>query len=210
MSMSSDKNFFKFLGNLPNGQELQDIYKKYKNSNESNSFNINGALRSAYNINSDLKNEIDKLNSIFRAKNKSPLKLYRMTSSTEFTPSGPEVALKLPFRYPPFLSTTRNASILHRFIPLLGTPTILIIDCPKDTKLALMEGSDNDQTEEEVLLQSHTEYKITEAKKITDPDALQNYLGQNSKHNFCYELKMQITNNSSLNSSEKEQEFFLF
>ncbi|HEI9868805.1 TPA: hypothetical protein SLO06_002457 [Proteus mirabilis] len=208
--MSSDKKFFKFLGNLPNGQELQDIYKKYKNSNESNSFNINGALRSAYNIDSDLKNEIDKLNSIFRAKNKSPLTLYRMTSSTEFTPSGAEVALNLPFRYPPFLSTTRNVSVLRKFIPPNGTPTILIIDCPKDTKVALMEGSNNDQTEEEVLLQSYTEYKITASQIIEDSNVLQNYLGKDSKLNFCYELKMQITNNSSLNSSEKEQEFFSF
>ncbi|HDU8345159.1 TPA: hypothetical protein RGO90_002474 [Proteus mirabilis] len=206
--MQSDKDFFNFLGQLPDGSDLQDIYKKYKNSNENDSFEINGALRSG-NIEAYIK-EINRLHRIVRAKNKSPLTLYRMTSSTEFTPSGAEVALNLPFRYPPFLSTTRNVSVLRKFIPPNGTPTILIIDCPKDTKVALMEGSNNDQTEEEVLLQSNTEYKITKAKKITDSKALQNYLGQKSKHNFCYELKMRITNNSSVNSSEKDQDFFLF
>lgn len=209
--MKPDSDFFDHLGTLNNGSTLQTAYKSYKNSQDNNSFLLNGALRSGFDL-SSYQNQIDELNDIFRAKNSKQLILYRMTSTTEFTPSGAEVALGLPFRYPAFLSTTRNIQVLQQFIPPIGTPVLLKIKCPVDTGMALMEANDNSPNEEEVLLQSFTEYKITNARKISEQAEIAQYLGMHNakKHEFIYEIEMDIMKNSPCLDNVNSNQFFMF
>lgn len=209
--MQPDDDFFKHLGTLNNGPVLQQTYTTYKNSPSNNSFILNGALRSGFNV-KDFTDQINDLNDIFRAKNNTPLNLYRMTSSTEFTPSGAEVALGIPFRYPAFLSTTRNPNVLRGFIPPTGIPTILKIKCPIGTAMALMEANNSLPNEEEILLQSHTQYKITNANIISTPSAIAQHLGnyQASKHSSIYEIEMDITANSFHLNNVSLNNFYLF
>ncbi len=209
--MQPDDDFFLHLGTLNNGSVLQQTYATYKNSPNNNSFTLNGALRSGFNLN-NFTNQINNLNDIFRAKNNTPLNLYRMTSSAEFTPSGAEVALGLPFRYPAFLSTTRNPNVLRGFIPQIGIPTILKIKCPIGIGMVLMEANNSLPNEEEILLQSYTEYKITNANVIFTPSTIAQYLGnyQGSKHSCIYEIEMDITANSSCLKNVNPNDFYLF
>lgn len=209
--MQPDDDFFKHLGTLNNGLYRQQTYANYKNSPRNNSFILNGALRSGFNINNFL-NQINDLNDIFRAKNNTPLNLYRMTSSSEFTPSGAEVALGIPFRYPAFLSTTRNLNVLRNFIPPTGIPTILKIKCPIGTGMALMEANNSLPNEEEILLQSYTQYKITNANIISIPSTITQYLGSYnaSKHSSIYEIEMDITASSCNLNNVSLNDFYLF
>ncbi|HBY1118362.1 TPA: hypothetical protein MIP74_11065 [Klebsiella pneumoniae] len=209
--MKPDNDFFDHLGTLNNGSTLQNTYKSYKNSQDNNSFSLNGALRSGFDL-SSFNNQINELNDIFRAKNNTPLTLYRMTSSTEFTPSGAEVALGLPFKYPAFLSTTRNIKVLQQFIPSTGTPVILKIKCPIDTGMALMEANNSLPNEEEILLQSYTEYKITNSNIISDSTKIAQYLGSHniSRNQFIYEIEMEITQNSFHLKNVNSNDFYVF
>ncbi|AWF40409.1 TPA: hypothetical protein OT859_002096 [Proteus mirabilis] len=209
--MSPDSDFFDHLGTLNNGSILQDTYRSYKNSEKNNSFSLNGALRSGFDL-SSFNNEINELNNIFRAKNNTELTLYRMTSSTEFTPSGAEVALGLPFRYPAFLSTTRNIQVLQRFIPSTGTPVILKIRCPINTGMALMEANSSSSNEEEILLQSYTEYKITNSNIISETSLIAHYLGNHNirKYQDIYEIEMDITGNSFHLENVNSNDFYVF
>lgn len=50
--MSPDSDFFDHLGTLNNGSILQDTYRSYKNSEKNNSFSLNGALRSGFDLSS--------------------------------------------------------------------------------------------------------------------------------------------------------------
>ncbi|MCE1987191.1 ADP-ribosyltransferase [Enterobacter roggenkampii] len=209
--MKPDSDFFNHLGTLNNGSFLQDTYDAYKNSPNNNSFLLNGALRSGFNLSSFLK-QINQLNDIFRAKNNTQLTLYRMTSSTEFTPSGAEVALGLPFRYPAFLSTTKNIQVLQQFIPSTGIPVILKIKCPPGTGMALMEANNNLPNEEEVLLQSYTEYKITNSNIISGQLVIAQYLGSHNigRHQCIYEIEMDITQNSFHLKNVNPNDFYVF
>ncbi|EGT4253440.1 hypothetical protein D8W73_05010 [Citrobacter amalonaticus] len=209
--MKPDSDFFNHLGTLNNGSILQNTYDSYKNSQNNNSFLLNGALRSGFNLSSFL-NQINQLNDILRAKNSTQLTLYRMTSSTEFTPSGAEVALGLPFRYPAFLSTTKNIQVLQRLTPSTGTPVILKIKCPPGTGMALMEAKNNLPNEEEILLQSYTEYKITKSNIISDQLKITQYLGVHniSRHQRIYEVEMDITQNSFHLNNVNPNDFYVF
>ena len=209
--MKPDSDFFHHLGTLNNGSSLQNTYKSYKNSQNNNSFSLNGALRSGFDL-SSFNNQINELNDIFRAKNKTQLTLYRMTSTTEFTPSGAEVALRLPFRYPAFLSTTRNSQVLQKFIPSTGTPVILKIRCPIDTGMALMEANNSLPNEEEILLQSYTEYNITNSNIISGQSKIALYLGKHNigRHQRIYEIEMDVTKNSFHLNNVNSNDFYVF
>lgn len=209
--MQPDCDFFNHLGGLNNGSILQNTYRSYKNSQNNDSFLLNGALRSGFDIES-FKTQITELNNIFRAKNNTKLTLYRMTSSTEFTPSGAEVALKLPFRYPAFLSTTRNIDVLKQFIPLTGIPVILKINCPVGTGMALMEANNSMPNEEEILLQSCTEYNIKNSKIISGQPEIGRYLGRHnsSRYQCIYEVEMDVTKNSHHLNNVSINEFYSF
>ncbi|WP_219953065.1 ADP-ribosyltransferase [Dickeya zeae] len=209
--MYPDDSFFRHLGALSNGPILQSTYKTYKNSQNNNSFILNGALRSGFNVNA-YNLQINNMNDIFRAKNNLPMDLYRMTSSSEFTPNGAEVVLGIPFRYPAFLSTTRNPMVLKSFVPAIGTPTILKIKCPGGTGMALMEANNNLPNEEEILLQSYTEYQIRKANIITCPSVISVYIGNHNvnKHSFIYEIEMDIVRNSFHLASVSQTSFFFF
>ncbi len=209
--MQPDDDFFKHLGTLNNGTTLQQTYKAYKNSPNNYCFQLNGALRSGFALNQYMQC-LNDVNDIIRAKNNSALTLYRMTPHHEFTPSGAEVALNIPFKYPAFLSVTRDINVLQRFCPAYGIPTILKISCPIDTAMALMEEGTHVVNEAEILLQSGTEYKIVKSSKITDQSIIQTYVGAHnaSKHNFIYELELDVTNNSPYSNSVCQKHFFKF
>lgn len=209
--MQPDDDFFKYLGTLNNGSTLQNTYRDYKNSPNFDAYSLNGALRSGFNIN-DYVVKINNLNGIIRAKNESPLDLYRITSSYEFTPSGAAVALGIPFIYPAFLSTARDSSALQ-FIALgMGTPTILKIHCPKGTAMALMEANKNLPNEQEILLQSNTEYLIKKATIVNDHSIISSYLGKYnaSRHSSIYEIEMDVTNNSTYLNTQYQSSFYVF
>ncbi|MDH0356266.1 hypothetical protein [Morganella sp. GD04133] len=209
--MTSDSDFYKHLGTLQNGSILQGAYDLYKSSQNKNSFVLNGMLRAGLDL-GEYQTEFNKLNGIFRAKNNNPLCLYRMTSTAEFTPSGAEVSLGLSFRYPAFLSTTRDINVLQGFVPPTGTPVILIINCPINTGMALMEGNHNKLREQEVLLQPGAEYKITNSEKIVCKSKIEHFLGKHNanNHELIYVITMDAINNSPVLDNVSEGDFYLF
>lgn len=80
----------------------------------------------------------------------------------------------MPFRYPAFLSTSRNVDVLRSFNPSQGIPTVLIITCPAGMRMALMEGNNSHSGEAEVLLEAYAEYKITSAQKVSSDAEIKN------------------------------------
>lgn len=209
--MQPDDDFFKHLGTLNNGTTLQQTYKLYKNSPGNYCFALNGALRAGFSL-GQYTQALQDVNDIIRAKNIFTMVLYRMTAHHEFTPSGVEVALNIPFKYPAFLSATRDIGILKSFCPAYGVPTVLKITCPADTAMALMEEGTNIANEAEVLLQSGTEYKITSAQKAICPKVIRKYVGAHNvaKHSFIYVLDIEITNNSPCSNSVCQTHFYKF
>ncbi len=209
--MQPDDKFFNHLAILHNGLSRQDVYKKYKNASDNYCFQLNGALRGGTTTAEDLI-KFEEISSIIRAKNIDHLRVYRMTSDSEFTPSGPKVMLGEAFRYPCFLSTTRSTQCLPKFYPSLGVPTVLEINIPPGTTMALMENGNNAVSEEEILLGSGTEFKITSAVKMIEPAERALYVGNAnlSKCTELYYLSMYIVSNPPHLNSTNPSEFFMW
>ncbi|EBC6378457.1 hypothetical protein B6325_21370 [Salmonella enterica subsp. enterica serovar Saintpaul] len=196
--MQPDNDFYTHLGSLSKGASRQEIYKEYKTSENDNfCFNMNGLLRAGHPLQT-LQAKFDAMKSIFRAQNLEQIVLFRMTSSCEFTPGGAEVALGMPFRYPAFLSTSRNVDVLRSFNPSQGIPTVLIITCPAGMRMALMEGNNSHSGEAEVLLEAYAEYKITSAQKVSSDAEIKKYIlpSNLSKTPVIYVLEMEMTGNA--------------
>lgn len=78
--------------------------------------------------------------------------------------------------------------------------------------MALMEAKNNLPNEEEILLQSYTEYKITKSNIISDQLKITQYLGVHniSRHQRIYEVEMDITQNSFHLNNVNPNDFYVF
>jgi len=108
---------------------------------------------------------------IICARNTQSIKLYRITSDTEFVAPIAPLIFGEPLKYPPFLSTTGNPRYLHSFIPASGKPLVLGINCPANTCTAPMEGN-RDGMEDEYLLGGRTTFVIDGSERVTDANRL--------------------------------------
>lgn len=103
--MQPDEDYYTHLGSLNSGIYRQTTYRNYKNATNNYCFELNGSLKGGLDI-SPYQQIFSDMNQMIRAKNKSDIQVYRMTSDYEFTPSAARVSSSEPFRYPSFLSTS--------------------------------------------------------------------------------------------------------
>lgn len=75
-----------------------------------------------------------------------------------------------------------------------------------------MEANNSLPNEEEVLLQSYTEYKITSSNIISRQLEIANYLGRHNinRYNCIYEIEMDITKNSCHLNNVNPNDFYVF
>ncbi|MCE9777484.1 ADP-ribosyltransferase [Shewanella algae] len=193
--MQEDINFYNHLSALSNGKDKQDKYRQYKNSQDNYCFEMNGDLRQGINI-SKWKVECDSLSEIICAKNKTDIVVYRMTSTLEFTPKVDIAIGQGSFRYPAFLSTSRDKKVTFDFVPPFGTPVVLKIKCPIGSLMALMEGSSS-SGEQEILLGANTEYEIVNVETVTDSNQLKNHIGV-ARRDSVIIVEMEIKSNPNV------------
>jgi hypothetical protein len=207
--MNPDDRFYIHLRTLQNGPNRQTTYRNYKNGQKNYCFELNGTLKGRLDCTPFL-NILGEMNDIIRAKNKKELTVYRMTSDVEFTPCGPQVALNEPFLYPAFLSTSRSIYCLQNFYPPYGIPTVLEINCPSNTTMALMENAKSHPCEEEILLGANSKYRIDNIYKITDAKTRQQYVGRRhlGKSGELYLISMSVVDNPPQLHTVNKHEYF--
>ena len=171
--MTAHKRFLQHLEKLSNGELIINACKKYKRSDDSFAFELNGRLKSGMDTQSFVADFENLRLAIRGAFNKKKI-LYRMTSSAEFSASVID-ALSRKVRYPAFMSTTDCPEILERFIPGGQEPLLLKIECLPGFAVAPLDFV-NGVIEGEFLFGPGTTFEIMTAPAKIDQDTAREYI----------------------------------
>ena len=184
--------FYSFLEGLPQGDEIVAAYREYKAANDASAFALNGHLKAGLEMSPKLEALFAGLKRAICAQNQREIKLYRMTSQSEFL--GPLLSAieQSPIRYPAFMSTSGDQGRLHTFTPSASdTALVLEITCPPGNFLGLMEAHEG-ASEDEYLLGCGTEFVVTQAPEVLDPSEAILYAGYASANRVVKRLGLTV------------------
>ena len=168
--MSFHVDFLEYLKGLPSGASLVAAYNIYKQADAMFAYLFNGCLKSCHAPPDEIVTHFQHLKRIICARNIAPLTVYRMTSDTEFVGPLLPVIRGAPFRYPAFLSTSRQVNNLGTFVPNSGNRLLLEIHCPVGTAMVILEADGG--LEDEYLFGAGTLFHVDAASEIDDPQEI--------------------------------------
>lgn len=184
--------FYSFLRGLPQGEEIVAAYREYKAANKASAFALNGHLKAGLGMSPELVALFAGLKRAICAQNQREIKLYRMTSQTEF--SGPLLSAieRSPIRYPAFMSTSGDPGRLHTFTPPASDPALVLeITCPPGHFVGLMEAHAG-ASEDEYLFGCGTEFRVTQMPEVVDPSEAILYVGYGSRNQVVKRLRLSV------------------
>ena len=155
--MDHHQQFRQHINGLPSAAELLRVCQSYKTATDNYAFELNGRLKGGLPLDA-FGPDLPLLQRAICATLGRTLTVYRMSSEFEFSASVLQV-LEGPFRYQGFMSTSDDASRLVSFVPRLGRPILLEIECPPGIAFApldLFPGTD----EGEYLLGCGTTFEL--------------------------------------------------
>lgn len=110
-----------------------------------------------------------------------------------------------PFRYPAFLSTSRQQNNLGIFVPISGNPLLLEIRCPVGSAMALLEAEDG--LEDEHLFGAGTLFRVLEHGQIANPQEILELTGEDPEGTQMFRLVLEIEANPTYTDGHAFFEF---